>query len=433
MLQRFNPRVPTPGAHGREGSPAAPARDGARAPGPRPERLRVGLFGFFGIENFGNDGSLEAVLNTLRAERADADVLCICGVPERIGREFRVSAIGINWRPRQRWLRGLNRVLGGVPGELVSLVRAARHLGRLDTLIVPGTGILDDYGTGPLGMPYWLFRWSLLARLVGTPVAFLSVGAGPIGNPLSRWLMRTAAGLAAYVSYRDADSRAFMRRIGCDTRLHAVCPDVAFALPEPPGMRPPRAEGEALTVGVGIMSYNGWRGDKASHTAVYETYLARMQRFILGLLERGYRVRLLMGDASDRPTVAHLTAALAGHPAAADKLVAEPASSLHDVMRQIVDTDVVVATRYHNVVAALKLGRPTLSIGYAKKNDVLLAAMGLGGFSQAIEDLDVDRLIAQFEALVAERKELERRLAEANAAFRVRLRRQETVLLTRFL
>jgi hypothetical protein len=31
-----------------------------------------------------------------------------------------------------------------------------------------------------------------------------------------------------------------------------------------------------------------------------------------------------------------------------DRFVFEPMSSLHDLMRQIVDTDVVFATRYHS-------------------------------------------------------------------------------------
>ena len=53
-----------------------------------------------------------------------------------------------------------------------------------------------------------------------------------------------------------------------------------------------------------------------------------------------------------------------------------PARTLHDVMQQMADTDIVVATRYHNVVCALRMSKPTISIGYAEKNDALLRRSG---------------------------------------------------------
>ena len=56
----------------------------------------------------------------------------------------------------------------------------------------------------------------------------------------------------------------------------------------------------------------------------------------------------------------------------------------------------IVATRYHNIVCALRLGKPLVSLGYAEKNDVLMTEMGVGRFCQHIERLDLDLLIEQF-------------------------------------
>jgi hypothetical protein len=111
-----------------------------------------------------------------------------------------------------------------------------------------------------------------------------------------------------------------------------------------------------------------------------------------------------------------------------ERLVVEPILSLHDVMEQIVLTDIVVATRFHNLVCALKLDRPTISIGYADKNDALLADMGLGDFCQHIESLDVDLLIKQFTTLADKREEHEERIREANRAYEQRLAHQEALL-----
>ena len=396
---------------------------------------RIGFFGLFGIGNFGNDGTLEAMLGVVKKACPAATLLCICAAPEEVSPKFGVQSVRINWRPRNQLPQRLNRLLFNVPREIASLFQTVRHIRKLDVLIIPGTGILDDFSTGPKGIPYWIFRWCLLARILGTKVVLVSIGAGPIYHPLSRWLMKTAAEMAVYRSYRDGISREFMHGIGLDVSNDLVCPDIAFALPQPAPLREPSAEGEPITVGIGVMSYNGWRGDKARNEAVYHTYLHKLQRFVCWLLSEGHRVRILMGDGADQRTVEILYRMIATNHAGPSRpaVIAEPAHSLRDVMAQISETDLVVATRYHNVVCALKLGRPTLSIGYARKNDALLQEMGLSDFCQHIERLDVDLLIQQFRKLAAGRKAYEERICETNAAFAESLQNQNALLLSRYL
>lgn len=418
-------------------STARPDTSVSRQKSPKPHQpaRKIGLFGFFGIENFGNDGSMEAMLRFLRKQSPATEVISICGEPDKIAALYDVPAVAISYQPKRRLLRYLNRLCFSIPGEFVSLIQAARQLRQMDLLLVPGTGILDDFTTGPFGMPYWIFRCCALARILGTKVAFVSIGAGPIHHPLSRWLMKSAAGNADYVSYRDDVSFKFMKEIGCDVSSHAIFPDVAFGLPDPIALRPTRPEGEALTVGIGVMTYNGWRGDKARNTAIYDDYIAKMVRFISWLIARNYRVRLLTGDGVDQATIEKILNEIRGpHPENSDApIVAEYAYSLHDVMRQMAETDIVVATRFHNIVCALKVGRPTLSIGYAAKNDALLASMGLNSFCQSLEDLDFDFLIEQFERLVAGRKTFEQELARRNAEVLAELHRQEAELTERYL
>ncbi len=395
----------------------------------------IGFFGQFGIGNFGNDGSLEAMLTLVREACPEAELLCICAKPAEVSSKLGVRSVRINWRPKSQLFQRLDRFLLNIPREVASLIQTVRCIRGLDVLAMPGTGILDDFGTGPKGLPYWIFRWSLLARLLGTKVVLVSVGAGPIRNPLSRWLMKSAAAMAVYRSYRDSISRDFMNSIGLDVSNDRVCPDIAFALPQPASLRDPSAEGEPITVGIGVMSYNGWRGDKARDEAVYDAYLGKLHRFVNWLLAEGHRVRILMGDDADQSTVERLfrtiqnSRARSGCPV----IVAEPAHSLHDVMAQIAETDLVVATRYHNVVCALKLGRPTLSIGYAAKNDLLLEEMGLGDFCQHIDQLDVDLLIQQFRKLAAGRKGYQESIRETNAAFAESLQNQNALLLYSYL
>jgi polysaccharide pyruvyl transferase WcaK-like protein len=87
-----------------------------------------------------------------------------------------------------------------------------------------------------------------------------------------------------------------------------------------------------------------------------------------------------------------------------------------------------VATRYHNVVCALRIGKPTISIGYSEKNDALLAEMGLAEYCQSIEQLDVARLEEQTLQLITDRLDLEDQVRRVGAHFQRCLREQEDLL-----
>ena len=155
-----------------------------------------------------------------------------------------------------------------------------------------------------------------------------------------------------------------------------------------------------------------------------------MAGFVYWLLERGHPVRLLMGEIADDRAVQDVLrlVALAKPDLAEGWLLAEPAASLRDVMQQIAETDLVVATRFHNVVCALKLGRPTVSLGYARKNDVLLAEMGLGAFCQHVEAIDLDLLKTQFGSLLAGLDTYRQQIRQTVSTYRDQLERQAEVL-----
>lgn len=390
----------------------------------------IGLFGLFGAGNIGNDGSLEAVVRFLRRAAPQERLLCVCHDPSRVDAALGLETVPICVRPRAPLGGRAGAVLARAAGSAAMGRHAVRQLRRLRVLIVPGTGFLDDFTTHPLGWPLDILTWCSLARLMGVKVVFVSIGAGPIRHPLSRRLMKLTAKAAHYRSYRDTVSKTFMQGIGFDAGGDPIYPDVAFGLPAAAAARPRAGDGRPLTIGVGIMAYGGWRHDGARSARIYDTYLEKMTGFVLWLLDRGDAVRILLGDEMDRRAVDDLSRALSRARAdrAADEVVFAPARTLHDVMGQIADTDLVVATRYHNIVCALRMGRPTISIGYAPKNDALLAEAGLADYCQHIERLDVGLLKRQTLAMIADHHAVEAGVRRAVAGFESRLREQEAAL-----
>ena len=394
---------------------------------------RIGIFGLFGSGNLGNDGSLESFLAFLRSAHPNADLHCICHGTQAVSERFGIPAQPIRLSPLQgRWLKLLNMLSLRTLSRALEWDRTIRAARGFDLVVVPGTGMLDDFGERWRDMPYHLFRWSLACRLTGTRFAFVSIGAGPIRHPLSRWLMRSAAAMARYRSYRDVSSKNYMDGIGLRRPDDAVTPDLAFRLPLPP-LAPPSTAGRPV-IGVGMMGYAGWKHSQADGKAIYSAYTAKMTQFVAWLVEQGFGVRLIMGDEGDIQAMNDVCLAVGAQAGAlAAHIVAETAQSLTEVMRQIGETELLVATRFHNVVCGLMMATPVISLSYAKKNDVLLVEMGLGDFCQHIECLNLDRLKAQFERLMRDRDLHVPAIAKKAAQYRERLAEQEKRLLAELL
>ena len=391
-------------------------------------KRKIGTFGLFGGGNLGNDGSLEAVLSSLHRMIPEADVGCICARPEEVAKRHPILTLPMRTPPPSHALfQGLVLPFWKVLREIIDWPATYWRVGRFGVILVPGTGILDDFGDRPWGMPLTIFRVSLMAKLAGTRIWLVSIGAGPINHPLSRRLMLWAAKLADYRSYRDTISRDYMASIGLDTRHDYVYPDVAFSLPVPAhdADRTTVAHGFS-TIGVGVMAYYGWKRGQDG-PAIHARYLKRISTFVVWLIEEGYRVRLLTGENSDEPVVADIRRAVAAQmPALSEgQIVTESARSLHDVMAQMVECEAVLATRFHNVICALRLSKPTISIGYAAKFEALMTDMGLSDYCQNIEQLDIDRLKDQFRRLLANAEVLARNIRAKTLQYQQQLHEQD--------
>ncbi|MEV5598783.1 polysaccharide pyruvyl transferase family protein [Streptomyces sp. NPDC052496] len=381
--------------------------------------VRVGVFGLLGSGNLGNDGSLEAVLGHLRAAHPEAVVDALCGGPEVVTARYGIPATRLHWnRGEYRTASRAGAVAAKGLGKLVDVGRTAAWVRRHDVVIVPGMGVLEaTLPLRPWGFPYSLFLLCASGRLTGTRVALVGVGADAISDRPTRALVRWSARLAAYRSYRDTLSRDAMRAMGVDTARDEVHPDLAFALPTPPAGTP------SGTVCVGVMDFHGGNDDRARAEEIHRRYLDGTTRFVRALVAEGRRVRLLTGDACDGPVAAAIVEAVDS-----PLVTAAGAASLADLMREAAAADAVVATRYHNLICALKAGTPTLALSYAAKSDALMASMGLGAYCHPAREVDADRLLGQFRELEKRSAELRRTLTERNADAAQQLAHQFTTL-----
>lgn len=362
---------------------------------------------------------MEAILRYTRAEHPHATVDAMCGGPEILKAEYGIDSVHLFWQKKFRQQRSaLVATSLKVLGALFDVGRTAAWVRRHEVVIIPGMGVLEtSLPTRPRSFSSSMLVLSASGRLFGTKVAFVGVGATAVKQPLTGWLLNSAARLSYYRSYRDEGAREAMRQRGLNVAEDHVFTDVAFSLPVP-AFEP----GDDQTVCVGVMAYRGSNDDVRVADRTYATYLGAMKRFVLWLTDNGYRVRLLLGDTSgsDELVVQEILADFraARSDADPDLVVARSVSSFTELMDAIQPAGTVVAMRYHNVIGALMLCKPTIAIRYSTKHDAVMAGMGLAEFCQPVNPVDVDGLTEMFIELQGRLSEVRQTLLERNAAQR---------------
>lgn len=396
-------------------------------------RPKIAFFGIFGVENLGNECTLQAILHNARERLPGGAFYAISYQPEDTSRRHNVAAVPIPARydqsrasgapvPRSGGLGRLLRVVfRRIPGELSDWLRAIRTLRGTDLMIMTGTGMLTDYATSASGYPYDVFKWAAAARLTGCKVRFVGIGVGPIYSRLSRVLIRCALSLADYRSFRDQFSKNRIKKNGFDSDRDPVFPDLAFSLPPDIFPQRPNRTRPKRLVGLGIMDYRDIHiATLEEQEAAYSVYLQKMCDFVSWLIEHGYAVRILQGDSRyDRHARSDLRAKLEERGIHYDQagIIDEDCATVEELLPQIADADIIASPRFHNLLLGLMLNIPVISISYDPKSDALLDGFGLSNYRQAMADLDVRKLTDQFidlEARTDQVKPVIRRVASEN-------------------
>jgi polysaccharide pyruvyl transferase WcaK-like protein len=368
---------------------------------------RICFYGNFGAGNLGNEATLQAVIEQIRRCWPDGELLCFCANPQDVRSRHHIAALpmravnrtaaeGSGPSARRGGLTRFFRIaFQRIPLELVHWIKCLHALRSADMLIVAGTGIVCDYLTGPLGYPYDIFKLSTLAALCRVKLAFLSVGVGPIHHPVSRWLVKRSLALAHHRSYRDEASKQYLEEIGFSAERDFVYPDVVFGLSK--GAFAPRvADGQRRIVGLGIKDYG------SAEPQAFREYLETMAGFVSKLQGKGYNVRLLIGDIQyDTSVIEEFVGLLKSRNIPADPplLIAEPALTVEELLRQVSGTEAVVSARYHNLVVALIQNKPVIALSDHAKLNSVVTDFGLAQYLLPLRNLSSDVLIDRFKQL----------------------------------
>ena len=287
--------------------------------------------------------------------------------------------------------------------EIASLPASWRALDGVDLVIVAGSNqLLDQFG-GAWGFPYTLLRWTILARLRGARVVLLSVGAGPLSGRLACQFIRWTLHLADYTSVRDEGSAKMVSGIGWKAPV-PVRPDLAFSFNVGRPLEPATNTNSTapLVVAVNLMPVHDPRWWPGAKPQVQERYLAAVSGFVERLLRQGHRVELYGTQPADDWVARDLMSKMTQF-AGADRLALTRIRSLDELTALYQRCDVLVPTRFHGILLALRFARPVIGICYYRKSRELMRDFGLERYAFDLDSVTADQLEAAFVDIVAER------------------------------
>jgi len=328
----------------------------------------------------------------------------------------------------RRWLKTIPVLGGALRGirtcvvELGHVVAAARVVRKLDRVIVPGGGALDEFWGGPWGQPWALFKWSVLSRVYGVPFLFVSIGKCSLERSLSRFFVRIALRLAEYRSYRDPDSKIAVQAL-IDAPDDQVYPDLAFSYPSPViQASPDGAPREArLVVGVSPIAYCDPRTWPRKDEQRYAAYVSQLAEMVRWLIREGYHVRFFTTDSPDAATVDDLQSMISASAINGDAiqtLASSTEQSPDSLLRGISDVDLTIASRLHGVILSHLNATPVLALSFDPKVDAHMNEVGQKEYCLSIDHLRIEMLIERFTALETARKREQDRLRRAARRFR---------------
>jgi polysaccharide pyruvyl transferase WcaK-like protein len=302
--------------------------------------MPVLLAGAFGQRNPGDEALLASFVEAL----GDRPLIATSSDPIRTESEHGIAAV------HSRDARAVARVVGRAQGVVVAggTVFKALH---------------PRSGRRPLELLRNTLGIAAATRAGGVPLALTGVGAAPLASRRARALARGIVNRADLLVLRDADSARLLAEAGAPSPFR-VGADASWTQIEPPAA--PTARGDAVIVAL-------------SHLAGGPGLAARLALVLTPLQRAGLRLRLQPWQLTPSQPTSHDDLALARSlaellPAPAE--IVPPPATLDDARDLFAGARLVVALRFHALVAAAAAGVPAIAYAHEAKLAGLGARLG---------------------------------------------------------
>jgi polysaccharide pyruvyl transferase WcaK-like protein len=409
--------------------------------------VTIGLFSPMGTGNLGDATTQDALIYNLRKRIPDIEIHGFSLNAEDTTRRHGIPAFPvsrIHWGQsssesedvskihavlqKNKFVSFLRRLVLRIPQELLFNFQAFRHVRTLDLVIFSGSGQLSDVWGDADRHSYSILRWTILAKIAGVPVLFISVGAGPLASALNRTFIKWALSMAKYRSFRDVESLKYMADIGFD-RSDPVFPDLAHSIPVIDDRHQHSAESKRFVVGISPMAYAAPGLWYSQHSDIYQIYLNKLAEFAKWLIDNRFEIvffpsavppdNLVIKEVTDIVKKKYGIALIGDHP---------PVQTVTDLFSKIASVDLVVASRFHAILLSFVLDKPVIALSYHPKDTSLMHNMGQEAYCLHIEDFEVQSLKDCFQSIQSDLKSVQVQIIKKENEYRTLLEKQYDIV-----
>ena len=331
---------------------------------------RILIAGYYGSGNTGDEAILTALLQDMRARRAELEFTVVSADPADTSARHGVRSIPEN--------------------DVPALIDAAH---QCDAIVLGGGGIFHDYWgcssdsvltRDHAGISFYS-GFPLLAGLTARPCMIYAAGVGPLFSEAGRQLTRAAFEGARIATVRDVASRELLHAIGVADVM--VTADPAFTLrPDVEGAGAilsrlcPERGAPVVVVCLRSWMHDGPPGHWEEHVArALDAFIERTGAFVVFVPLQTLTTYFMTDDiaAADR---------VIGWMARTDRVASvRERHGPETVAGVLARGDLVVGMRLHSLVFAATAGVPAVALAYDPKVTSLMARLGVEDYTVALD------------------------------------------------
>jgi polysaccharide pyruvyl transferase CsaB len=311
--------------------------------------MKIGIVGNYGHDNNGDEAILEGILSQLKQHGVVKDDITIfSNNPENTRGRYSIHSVPLIYKK--------SSFLASV---ITTLIQHAKHVSRLDVLIMGGGGVLMDMFKRDAPLYSALV---LMAKCMRCKVLIYGVGAGPIDTKLGTFLIKRMIDSSSLTAVRDEESRKLLEDKGVKKYVHVI-PDPALSL----GKGKKKIKSDGITrVGVTAVPYFSSSYWPLSEESIYQAYITNMAESLDRLVAE-HKVEVLF-FSTKYPQDVGVTEDIR------DKMKQKEFTEVNDgnlTPQELItissELDVVIGTRLHSLILSVAAGTPVIGIGYHDK------------------------------------------------------------------
>ena len=299
---------------------------------------KVVISGYYGFENFGDEISLQVIVNALKA--AGINVMVLSSKPDLTALENGISSF-----------------------YTFSIFDIVKQIFVSDVLISGGGSLLQDK-TSQKSFLYYIFV-ILAAKFLGKKVVIFSQGMAPLKNKISEMILSSILKQVDYISLRDDESKIYASSLGAKAKTFA---DAVWAL----------GKNNILRHNKLVVQLRQW--DKLSDEKIAALAKLILQKY------KSYKIEILsLQDDKDLEVCQKLYDELKNNISDVNVL---HGLSTKEIVETIASAKSLIAMRYHACLVGLKQGLNILALSYDEKVTNLAKEFNLP-FVYVDEELDL--------------------------------------------